>query len=495
MSLKELANGIRLAHGMNVSLSRSRRSSWSGSFHNLVSDQKLLRARPWRNLPNYFTHVYILTLALTKMTVHAELGGNIEIMGMLMGKISGPLFIVLDVYALPVEGTETRVNAQSEAYEYMVQYLELIREVRDKDSIVGWYHSHPGYGCWLSGIDVATQSLNQNFQDPYLAIVIDPTRTKVQGKVEIGAFRTHPVGYTNNSGVSESGRRGSGGQSKPKDKNNEMGAHSESYYALDVRIFQTPGDASTVDCVLDESWSKALVDSELKTLQYHQDLCARINLMMTQDKAKNTAGKRINPNFNLVFENLARSHDSYMDGRWDAAGDKPHAVKFEVSSSNDCEIDEIQEVENESFFMETAIEEGDPNEEQEDGEHGDDEQAGLSDDDSVNKDAAHSLSEVMSLVSEEQERVARQLNKVKGTKRDQSEETRSGIFCESTSQNRKRFAGGEGSALDNELKHKMQTLHLELKSHKRATATVGHAELSRLIGARAQQRVFGGHKN
>lgn len=22
---------------------------------------------------------------------------------------------------------------------------------------MGWYHSHPGYGCWLSGIDVGTQ--------------------------------------------------------------------------------------------------------------------------------------------------------------------------------------------------------------------------------------------------------------------------------------------------------------------------------------------------
>ena len=31
--------------------------------------------------------------------------------------------------------------------------------------VVGWYHSHPGYGCWLSGVDVNTQqsfeSLNQ----------------------------------------------------------------------------------------------------------------------------------------------------------------------------------------------------------------------------------------------------------------------------------------------------------------------------------------------
>ena len=29
---------------------------------------------------------------------------------------------------------------------------------------VGWYHSHPGYGCWLSGIDVSTQKLHQKFE-------------------------------------------------------------------------------------------------------------------------------------------------------------------------------------------------------------------------------------------------------------------------------------------------------------------------------------------
>jgi COP9 signalosome complex subunit 5 len=38
--------------------------------------------------------------------------------------------------------------------------------------VVGWYHSHPGYGCWLSGIDVSTQALNQQFQEPFVAIVV-----------------------------------------------------------------------------------------------------------------------------------------------------------------------------------------------------------------------------------------------------------------------------------------------------------------------------------
>jgi len=45
-------------------------------------------------------------------------------MGMLQGKIVHDTFIVIDVFALPVEGTETRVNAQAEAYEYMVDFAD-----------------------------------------------------------------------------------------------------------------------------------------------------------------------------------------------------------------------------------------------------------------------------------------------------------------------------------------------------------------------------------
>lgn len=40
------------------------------------------------------------------------------------------------------------------------------------ENAIGWYHSHPGYGCWLSGIDVSTQMLNQQFQEPFVAVVV-----------------------------------------------------------------------------------------------------------------------------------------------------------------------------------------------------------------------------------------------------------------------------------------------------------------------------------
>ena len=42
----------------------------------------------------------------------------------------GNSLVILDAFALPVQGTETRVNAQDEANEYMVQYLDLSSKVR-----------------------------------------------------------------------------------------------------------------------------------------------------------------------------------------------------------------------------------------------------------------------------------------------------------------------------------------------------------------------------
>lgn len=50
------------------------------------------------------------------------------------------------------------------------------------EMVVGWYHSHPGYGCWLSGIDCDTQMTNQKYQEPWLAIVVDPHRTMSAGE-------------------------------------------------------------------------------------------------------------------------------------------------------------------------------------------------------------------------------------------------------------------------------------------------------------------------
>lgn len=156
--------------------------------------KQILSARPWDKDPHFFKDIKISALALLKMVMHARSGGALEVMGLLLGKVDGNTMIVMDCYALPVEGTETRVNAQAQAYEFMTTYIEAAKEVGRLENAIGWYHSHPGYGCWLSGIDVSTQMLNQNYQEPFVAIVVDPVRTISSGKVCLGAFRTYPKG-------------------------------------------------------------------------------------------------------------------------------------------------------------------------------------------------------------------------------------------------------------------------------------------------------------
>ena len=54
---------------------------------------------------NYFKRCKISALALLKLVMHARSGGTLEVMGMLLGKIDGENMIVMDSFALPVEGT------------------------------------------------------------------------------------------------------------------------------------------------------------------------------------------------------------------------------------------------------------------------------------------------------------------------------------------------------------------------------------------------------
>ena len=219
----------------------------------------MLAAKPWSKDPHYFKNCKISALALLKMVMHARSGGNLEVMGLMLGKVDGENMIVMDVFALPVEGTETRVNAQAAAYEYMAAYIDSAKQVGRLENAIGWYHSHPGYGCWLSGIDVGTQLLNQQFQEPFLAIVIDPTRTISAGKVNIGAFRTYPKGYKPpDDGPDEY-------QTIPLNKIEDFGVHCKQYYALDISYFKSSLDKRILESLWNKYWVSTLSSSSLLT--------------------------------------------------------------------------------------------------------------------------------------------------------------------------------------------------------------------------------------
>ncbi|CCM01188.1 uncharacterized protein FIBRA_03236 [Fibroporia radiculosa] len=199
-------------------------------------------------------------------------------MGLMQGKVVDRSLVIIDSFALPVQGTETRVNAQNEANEYMVQFIQGSERVRYHffppihttfislnqhaqvgrlENAVGWYHSHPGYGCWLSGIDVDTQMTNQKYQDPFVAVVIDPNRTISAGKVDIGAFRTYPESYTPPDAAS------SEYQSIPLNKIEDFGVHANQYYPLEVQIFKSSLDAELLGLLWNKYWVNTLSQSAL----------------------------------------------------------------------------------------------------------------------------------------------------------------------------------------------------------------------------------------
>lgn len=120
----ELENNI-------VTMEPSQSPNSDSIFHyNESAQAKFQQEKPWTNDPHYFKRVKVSALALLKMVVHARSGGTIEVMGLMQGKTDGDAIIVMDAFALPVEGTETRVNAQADAYEYMVEYSQTNKQVR-----------------------------------------------------------------------------------------------------------------------------------------------------------------------------------------------------------------------------------------------------------------------------------------------------------------------------------------------------------------------------
>ncbi|KXH25363.1 Mov34/MPN/PAD-1 family protein [Colletotrichum salicis] len=271
----------------NVKLVDTKRDA----LYNLDFDaqKEQMNARPWAANPNHFKNVRISAVALIKMVMHARSGGNLEVMGLMQGYVNGDTFIVTDAFRLPVEGTETRVNAQGDAEEYMVEYLSLCREQGRMENVVGWYHSHPGYGCWLSGIDVGTQALQQQFQEPFLAVVIDPDRTINAGKVEIGAFRTYPENYIKEKegGASGSGVTSDGWQEVPLAKAAEFGAHANKYYSLEVSHFKSTLESQMLELLWHKYWVQTLSQSPLITNRDYGnkqmlDLASKIKETTTQ---------------------------------------------------------------------------------------------------------------------------------------------------------------------------------------------------------------------
>mmetsp|Transcript_29474 Transcript_29474/g.54109 ORF Transcript_29474/g.54109 Transcript_29474/m.54109 type:complete len:313 (-) Transcript_29474:375-1313(-) len=131
--------------------------------------------------------IYISSLALIKMLKHGRAGVPMEVMGLMLGELVDDYTVkVVDVFAMPQSGTGVSVEAVDPVFQ--TRMLDMLRQVDRPEIVVGWYHSHPGFGCWLSGTDINTQQSFEALNHRAVAVVIDPVQS-VRGKVVIDAFR------------------------------------------------------------------------------------------------------------------------------------------------------------------------------------------------------------------------------------------------------------------------------------------------------------------
>jgi 26S proteasome regulatory subunit N11 len=115
------------------------------------------------------------------MLKHGRAGVPMEVMGLMLGEFVDDYTVqVIDVFAMPQSGTT--VSVESVDHVFQTKMVDMLKQTGRCDihhfsirvtwlisgrpePVVGWYHSHPGFGCWLSSVDINTQQVRSNSID------------------------------------------------------------------------------------------------------------------------------------------------------------------------------------------------------------------------------------------------------------------------------------------------------------------------------------------
>ncbi|MCK5397386.1 MAG: Mov34/MPN/PAD-1 family protein [Thermoplasmata archaeon] len=125
---------------------------------------------------------YVNKHAEAKMRNHALAYRNqkLEVMGLLLGEVrtwQGQEYVLVrDVVTTDLDATSVSVKFDNKGFEKLFAGLD---DAGFDYVVVGWYHSHPGYGCFLSETDIKTHG--GIFVSPHqVAIVIDPLNFQIE---------------------------------------------------------------------------------------------------------------------------------------------------------------------------------------------------------------------------------------------------------------------------------------------------------------------------
>ncbi|MBN2711962.1 MAG: Mov34/MPN/PAD-1 family protein [Planctomycetes bacterium] len=125
--------------------------------------------------------VYIKPEAYEKMKRHASLSDEVELCGVLVGDVyKDDQGIFLKVIGV-IEGEGA--NNYGAQVTFTHDTWSHINETKDREysssKIVGWYHTHPGFGVFLSQMDSFIQ--DNFFSQPYQIAIVLETKKHVEG--------------------------------------------------------------------------------------------------------------------------------------------------------------------------------------------------------------------------------------------------------------------------------------------------------------------------
>ena len=124
--------------------------------------------------------IYILIEAIEKIVVHAinyinlQNFRNLEVIGLVRGYYKDETTLIINETFPIREGDEKHVSFTDDDYAF---FSKIPLDEKKKEFIIGWYHSHPGFGLFLSPIDIKTHALSFQLSNPNaLALIFDPIR-------------------------------------------------------------------------------------------------------------------------------------------------------------------------------------------------------------------------------------------------------------------------------------------------------------------------------
>jgi len=249
--------------------------------------------------------IHISSLALLKMLKHGRAGVPMEVMGLMLGEFIDEYTVqVIDVFAMPQSGTT--VTVESVDHVFQTKMVEMLKQTGRPEMVVGWYHSHPGFGCWLSSVDINTQQSFESLNSRSVAVVIDPIQS-VKGKVVIDAFRLiHP--HTVMSGREPRQTTSNIGHINKPSIQALIHGLNRHYYSIAVNYRKTELEQAMLMNLHKRNWTEGL---KLRDFKVHKENNEKaIKSMLSLSEAYN---KSVQEESTLTSEQLKTRHVGKQD--------------------------------------------------------------------------------------------------------------------------------------------------------------------------------------